>query len=200
MTEILIAFLTGVLGPIVIMLVKYYLDLKKARKDPLRETLEIGSLVTAKIDQIRDELDADRVWITQFHNGANFYPTGKSIAKFSVIYESVKSGVPSVQPSLQNIPVNLFSKSLNQLLDEHLIVIPDYNDQAVATYGLKAFSEGNDSKSGYFFAIKTIEDKFIGVLGIEFTNEAVHLPHDALCELEMYASSIGGFLNNHLQR
>ena len=75
------------------------------------ETLKVSELITTKIDHIKEEFKADRVWVTQFHNGGHFYPTGKSMAKFSVIYESVNIGVGSIQSGFQNIPVNLFSKS-----------------------------------------------------------------------------------------
>jgi hypothetical protein len=114
--EIIVAFITGVLGPISVILIKSYLDKRKKKPDLVHETLKVSELVTSKIDHIKDEFGADRVWITQFHNGGNFYPTGKSMAKFSIIYETVGIGVSSIQSNFHNIPVNLFSKSINQLL------------------------------------------------------------------------------------
>ncbi len=81
------------------------------------------------------------VWVTQFHNGGNFYPTGKSMAKFSIMYETVNSGVSSVQTNFHNIPVNLFSKSINELLNNDIIEIPDYKDETIATYGLKYIAQ-----------------------------------------------------------
>ena len=50
-------------------------------------------LVDDQLEQIKDELDACRVWISQFHNGGNFYPTGKSIQKFSIFHEMYTPGV-----------------------------------------------------------------------------------------------------------
>ena len=61
------------------------------------DALKVGKLVESKIEDIKDEFKPDRVWITQFHNGGHFYPTGKSIAKFSVMYETVGTGVSSIQ-------------------------------------------------------------------------------------------------------
>jgi hypothetical protein len=200
MTELLIAFLTGVLGPLIVIFVRHRLETNKAKSDPVRETLEVGNLVVAKIDSIKEEFDADRVWIAQFHNGGHFYPTGKSIAKFSVIYESLNQGVKSLQPSLQNIPVNLFARSLNQLLNNDEIVIYDFLDNEIATYGLKYLAEDSGCKSGYFFAIKTIEDKFIGVLGVDYVDNKTSLNAEQINELAVYASSIGGVLINHLQK
>lgn len=198
MTEIIIAFLTGILGPVVIILVKYYLDSRKSKPDPVREALITGNLISTKLDEIREEFQADRVWITQFHNGGNFYPTGKSMAKFSIVYETVTYGTFSLQSSLQNIPVNLFSKSLNYLLTHNVIEIPDHSIDTLDTYGLKSFSDGTGCKSGYFFAIKTIDDKFVGVLGVEFTKDLQELDSMQISELSNYASLIAGVLMREL--
>jgi hypothetical protein len=195
-----IAFITGVLGPVIVILVKNYLDKRKKKPDMVEEALKISELVTHKIDEIREALNADRVWVTQFHNGGHFYPTGKSITKFSVIYESVNTGVNSIQNSFQSIPVHLFSKSMNQLVLADTIEIPDYKDETIATYGLKYVAEENNCKSGYLFAIKTIDDRFIGVLGIDYTKETKKLDNDVINHIMVQSSSLGGVLMNHLQQ
>ena len=197
--EICIAFITGVLGPILIIYTKNYLD-KKNKPDMVEEALQVSELVTNKIDEIREGLKADRVWVTQFHNGGHFYPTGKSITKFSVMYESVNTGVQSIQTNFQNIPVHLFSKSMNQLVTADTIEISDYKDETIATYGLKYVAEDTGSKSGYLFAIKTIDDKFIGVLGVDYTKKKVKLDDDVINNIMINASSLGGVLMNHLER
>ena len=163
------------------------------------ETLKVSELVTSKIEHIRDEFNADRVWISQFHNGGHFYPTGKSMAKFSFIYETVNVGVPSIQTNFQNIPVNLFSKSIVELLNNEVIEIPDFKDETIATYGLKYIAEDTGCKSVYLFAIKTIDDKFIGTLGLDFTKKKTKLDMSSINHLMIHAGSLGGVLMNHLQ-
>lgn len=192
--NIIIAFLTGILGPVILVLLKYYLDKKKNKPDIIKDTLQVSTLVTSHIEEIREKFKADRVWITQFHNGGNFYPTGKSIAKFSVIYETVDYNVDSIQNNFRNIPVNLFSKSVNQLLTNNKIVISDFNDEKVQTYGLKYIAETTDCKSGYLFAIKTIDDKFIGTLGLDYTKKITQLKPQSIAELEKEAMLLGGVL------
>ena len=192
--EIVVAFLTGILGPVVLVLLKSYLDKRKKKPDMVKETLRVSELITASIDEIRDEFKADRVWITQFHNGGNFYPTGKSMAKFSIIYETVNANTASIQTNCRNIPVNLFSKSINELLDNDKIIIPDYKDETIATYGLKYIAETTDCKSGYLFAIKTIDDKFIGTLGLDYTKQKMNLSQQSINEIEKHASVLGGVL------
>lgn len=199
MVGIVIAFITGVIGPILVMYVKSIID-KKEKPDMVMETLRVSELVNFKIEHIRDEFNADRVWVTQFHNGGNFYPTGKSMAKFSIIYETVNAGVNSVQTNFHNIPVNLFSKSINELLNNDVIEIPDYKDEKIATFGLKYIAEDTGCKSGYLFAIKTIDDKFIGTLGLDYTKRKTKLDVESINNLLVHATSLGGVLMNHLNQ
>ncbi len=194
---IFVAFITGIIGPVVVLYIKNKLE-KKEKPDMVKDTLRVSELVNNKIEHIREEFNADRVWVTQFHNGGNFYPTGKSMAKFSVMYETVNSGVSSVQTNFHNIPVNLFSKSINQLLNHDIIEIPDYKDETVATYGLKYIAEDTGCKSGYLFAIKTIDDKFIGTLGLDYTKKKNKLDIESINHLQVHATSLGGVLMTHL--
>ena len=196
---IIIAFITGVIGPILVMYIKHRLD-KKEKPDMVRDTLRVSELVNSKIEHIREEFNADRVWVTQFHNGGNFSPTGKSMAKFSIIYETVNTGVSSVQGNFHNIPVNLFSKSINELLNNDVIEISDYKDEKIATFGLKYIAEDTGCKSGYLFAIKTIDDKFIGTLGLDYTKRKTKLDFDAITQLQVHATALGGVLMNHLNQ
>jgi len=198
--EIIVAFITGVLGPVSILVIKEYLNKNKKKPDLVHETLKVSELVTSKIEHIKEEFHADRVWITQFHNGGNFYPTGKSMAKFSVMYETVGAGVNSIQSNFHNIPVNLFSKSINQLLENDVIEIPDFKDESVSTYGLKYIAEESNCKSGYLFAIKSIDDKFIGTLGLDYTKRKTKLDMESINHLQVHATSLGGVLMNHLSK
>jgi hypothetical protein len=196
---IIIAFITGVIGPILVLYIKSKLE-KKEKPDMVKETLRVSELVTNKIENIKEEFNADRVWITQFHNGGNFYPTGKSMAKFSIMYETVHPGVQSVQNNFHNIPVNLFSKSINQLLSNDVIEVADFKDETIATYGLKYIAEDTGCKSGYLFAIKTIDDKFIGTLGLDYTKRKTRLDAESINHLQVHATALGGVLMTHLQQ
>jgi hypothetical protein len=200
LSGIIIAFITGVLGPVILILTKNWLDRRKKKPDMVQETLKVSELINHKIEHIKDEFQADRVWITQFHNGGNFYPTGKSMAKFSIIYETVKPGISSIQSNFNNIPVNLFSKSINELLQNDIIEIQDFKDETIATFGLKYLAEDNCCKSSYLFAIKTIEGKFIGTLGLEYIKKKTRLDMESINHLQVHATSIGGVLMTHLNQ
>lgn len=194
-----VAFITGVLGPILVIFIKNWLDGKKKKPDMVKDTLRVSELITSKIEHIREEFNADRVWIAQFHNGGNFYPTGKSMAKFSIIYETVNLSTTSIQGNFHNIPVNLFSKAINELLQNDTIEISDFKDETIATFGLKYIAEESGCKSGYLFSIKTIDDKFIAFLGVDYTKRKTKLDIEGINHLQVHATSIGGVLISHLE-
>jgi hypothetical protein len=198
--SIIVAFITGVLGPVLLLFIKNKLEKKTEKPDMVLETLKVSELIMTKLEHIKDEFKCDRVWITQFHNGGNFYPTGKSMAKFSIMYEVVGPGITSVQGNFHNIPVNLFSRSINQLLENDAIEIPDFKDDTIATYGLKYIAEDTGCKSGYLFAVKTIEGKFIGTLGLDYTKRKTKLDIESINHLQQHSASIGGVLMTHLQQ
>ena len=198
--SIIVAFITGVLGPVLLLFIKNKLVKKPVKPDMVLETLKVSELVMTKLDHIKEEFKADRVWVAQFHNGGNFYPTGKSMAKFSIIYESVAPSVSSIQGNFHNIPVNLFSKSINQLLEYTKIEISDFKDETIATYGLKYIADDTGCKSAYLFGIKSIEGKFIGILGIDYTKKKTKLNEELITNLLVQSTTIGGVLMNHLEQ
>ena len=85
---------------------------------------------------------------------------------------------------------------MNQLVSNETIEIPDYKDETIATYGLKYIAQDTGCKSGYLFAIRTIDDKFIGVLGLDYTKRKTKLDDDVINSLIVYSSSLGGVLMN----
>jgi hypothetical protein len=194
------AFLTGILGPILILVVRHYLAEHKKAKDPIKDAASNGEVICKVLDLILDETNLDRVWITQFHNGGHFYPTGKSIQKFSMIYEAVSADAESIRQNFQNIPINLFSKSINRLLDYDKITITDYKDDEIATYGLRYLAEETGCKSSYMFALKNIDGKMIGVLSAEATKRKKELSDESYDNLKTHAAQIGVLLDTFLRK
>ena len=88
--------------------------------------------------------------------------------------------------------------SQEKKLDENIILIPDFKDETIATFGLKYIAEQNNCKSGYLAAIKTIDDKFIGILGLDYTKRKTKLTDEQIIRLEIHSSSIGGVIMNEI--
>jgi hypothetical protein len=191
------ALLTGVLGPLLVQYIKHRLE-KKSKIDPVLEASHLNVTINEIIYNLREELEADRIWITQFHNGGHFYPTGKSIQKFSMFYETVSDGTVSVQDQFQNIPISLFAGSIHHVLTEDYLCIPDFSKSSLVPFGLQYISMGQKSQSLYMFALKDIKERFLGTIGIEFVGRKGELNDKSINDLKIKSARIASILNNHL--
>lgn len=201
--ELLGAFLTGVVGPILYLFVSKYLQKEKDKKrDKVKETIVNTALITEEIEEMREEFESCRVWISQFHNGGNFYPTGKSIQKFSIFYEVTKTGISSVSHTFNNIPTSLYPHAFNHMLngEQKGIFINDFKDPKVATYGLKGAADSVGTKSSYVIPLFTLDEKFIGCLGMDYVSRKKKLTKDQWEHLQIKAGRISGYLSSHLAK
>ena len=51
--EVIVAFITGVLGPMSLLYLKNVLNKRKTKPDMVMESLKVSELITAKIDHIK---------------------------------------------------------------------------------------------------------------------------------------------------
>jgi hypothetical protein len=195
LTTIIVALITAVVGPIVVNWVKLKME-KKSQVTPMREALEASTLVDNQLDVILNELDCDRVWLQQFHNGGHFYPTGKSIQKFSIFYEKTTPGLPHLQHTFQNIPVSLFPRVLSKIYKDTELAIDDVST-AEDTYGLEYMTTQFGTKSVCMLGLYSLDDHLIGVLGISFKNPH-KLKRDEWVLIRQKAGVIGTLISEYL--
>lgn len=188
--------LSAVIGPIVVTRYRYYLDNRRKKKDPVAASLKHTVVIDDQLKDLRDELDACRVWISQFHNGGNFYPTGTSIQKFSIFYEHIKQGGVSIKNTFQNIPVSLFAKATNEIYEKGELLVPNYKQHE--DYGLKSIAEGTQARSSYVFALESINGDFLGTMGVEFCSRAKNISEEQLSECRATAITIGTLISTYL--
>ena len=200
--ELLGAFLTGVVGPILLFFVNKQLEKKKElKRDKVKENIINTQLVNEELVEIRDIFDSDRVWISQFHNGGNFYPTGKSIQKFSIFYEVTKVGISTISHVFSNIPTSLYSSAFDHMMhcEKKGIFIPDFNIEAELKYGLSSAAASVGTKSSYVVPLYSLDEKFIGSIGLDYVSDKKELTKDEWEHLQIKASRIAGYLSNYLK-
>ncbi len=168
-TTIFVALITAVIGPIAVSWARLKMD-KKSKTNPMQEAIEFNSLVDEQLQILLEELECDRVWIAQFHNGGNFYPTGKSIQKFSMFYEKVSPDAPPIQHTFQNIPCSLFPQALSQIYKSGELAIPEYIEGS-EMYGLEAVSRSYGTESFYMVGLYSLDNHLIGVMSVAFNNQ-----------------------------
>ena len=199
--ELLGAFLTGVVGPILYLIAnRMYNKRAEKLKDKVRESIKDSTLITDELEEMREEFQSDRVWISQFHNGGNFYPTGKSIQKFSIFYEVTRTGVSSVAHTFNNIPCSLYPKAFEHMMEGKGIFIPNFLDVKIETYVLKKAAKSVGTKSSFLVPLFTLDDKYIGTIGIDYVSRKKKLTKDQWEHFQIKAGRIAGYLSTHLSK
>jgi hypothetical protein len=155
-------------------------------------------MVDNQLDQLMEEIGCDRIWIGQFHNGGHFYPTGKSIQKFSIFYEKLTPTTSAIQHIFQQIPVSLFPKALSKLYKDGELAIINYNTDE--TYDLNIFSKDHGTKSFYMLAVDDLDGHFIGVMGIAFNDKEHKLSKEEWIFIRQKVGAIGSLLTDYLYK
>ena len=197
-TTIIVAFIIAVLGPVLMEWVRAKMKKEEVKTSTVKEAIDLNELVDNQLDQMMDELGCDRIWIGQFHNGGHFYPTGKSIQKFSVFYEKLTPDTSPIQHIFQQIPVSLFPKALSKLYKDGELAIVNYATDE--TYDLNMFSKDHGTKSFYMIAVDDLDGHFIGVMGIAFNGKEHKLSKEEWIFIRQKVGAIGSLLTDYLYK
>jgi GAF domain-containing protein len=192
---IIVALITAVIGPIIVNWVKLKMENKDA-STPMRDALETSTLIDTQLEQIMEELECDRIWIAQFHNGGYFYPTGRSIQKFSIFYEKCTPETPTIQNTFQNIPVSLFPRVLSKVYKDNELSIEDVEAEE-DTYGLEYITTQFGTKSICMVGLHSLDNHLIGVLAISFQNPH-HITRDEWIYIRQKVGVVGTLLSEYL--
>jgi len=195
---VLVAVITALVGPAGLEYVKAKLS-KPTSKDIVRDDIERNLVIFDEISEIRETLSADRIWVSQFHNGGHFLHTNKSIQKFSITYEDVKPGIGSIIHLFTDIPLSLYSRAMNHIMENRYLWVPDFKDETVATYGLKSAAEATGTNATYAVGLfDIVTDKCIGTMGIDYRTKKklTQTQKDFLIER---GSRLAGYLSVYLK-
>ena len=194
-TTIIVALITAVVGPIIVNWVKIKME-KKDISTPMRDALETSTLIDNQLEQVMEELECDRIWIAQFHNGGYFYPTGRSIQKFSIFYEKCTPETINIQNTFQNIPVSLFPRVLSKVYKDNELSIDDVTSEE-DTYGLEYLTTQFGTKSICMVGLHSLDNHLIGVLAISFQSQH-HIDKEEWIYIRQKVGVIGTLLSEYL--
>ena len=197
---IITAFLTAIFGPIIVEWFKMKFFHKNLNKDVVGESIDINEKVDIQLEYLLDELECDRICVTQFHNGGVFYPTGKSIKKFSIFYERVTDKAASIKETFQNIPVSLFPKVFSLLYKDGELNIPSCKNNEVDCGIFQVNGKEYKTKSMYMLAIHDLNDNFIGVLTVSFYDKEHNFTLEEWILLRQKVGAIGTILTDYLHK
>ena len=183
----------GVVGTLTAIWFKYYLERKNLRSDcVVKRAINDIDEMTYLLDEIKDEIKADRVIIMSFHNGGEYY-SGKSMQKISCSYEVVSPGISRSILDLQNIPVAACMPTLSTLIRNNEFHHDDVNlDYPESFCKFKLLEHG--VKSTYQYVIRDLKKNVIAVLRVDFVTHKVKLSHEDHVSLRHLAIKLPGYL------
>jgi len=192
---IIAALITGVAGPIVVWWLKESQNSNEIPEEPQRdfsvdEEVEFARSVKNQLEEVREGLGADRVWIAQFHNGGRFLNSREdSMKRISVTYEVTGPGVSREQNTFSEILVSFFSEMIEKIIEDGHTY---YDEENINEYPeVKVLFRQRGTEAMHLLAVRNIDGMLTGMLGVEHVNEGRELNESELQYLKAKTDLIG---------
>jgi hypothetical protein len=196
MESVLLGILTtvlGIIGTLSAIWLKYYLERKaKSRECVVQRTVDEDSEILDRLDELKNEIGADRISIFSFHNGGEYY-SGRSMQKLSCSYEVVRPGIARHQMRLQHIPVSACLTTVRNLVENKEFHCYDV-DLLYPESGCKSYLIDYGVKSTYQYAIFDLNRRVIGILRADFVLDKERLSDDGYDTMKYTAIKLSGYL------
>ena len=146
---------------------------QRTRKDELPKAVKKQSKLNCEIlqeaEKVKELLDADRVQVYEFHNGAH-YANGRSALKTTCTFETCRYGVQSCRDILSDVPLSVIPVFIKTLLDDEELYVKnleDIKDTMIGTYNIKS---SMNIKGFYDVVIHNEDREPIGFVAVQFCN------------------------------
>lgn len=159
---------------------KHKKDKQKTLNPILSETQNNENIYTA-LDFIMKEMNADRAYILQFHNGG-YYMSGRSQQKFSCTHEMVEKGISRECDFSKNHIVSNFHTYINGLITDGKFAYLDAEN--VPDHSFSLMMENKGIQSIYNIPIKTLNNTVIGILGVDYIKNCASKDSIGFCSIE----------------
>ena len=140
----------------------------------LKKQTSIDVEITKRIEQVKEELNADRVQVYEFHNGGH-YADGRTAFKTTCTFETCRYGVLSSQLRLSNVPLNCIPNFINKLVQNgeiEVLKLKDIEDSMPSTYELKKSMQVD---SFFDMVIRNKDGHPVGFVAIQFTKNTYNI-------------------------
>lgn len=149
---------------------------------------EFDTKIMKKLEDVREQLNADRVQVYDFHNGIH-YANGRSAIRISCTYESVRYSIKSFQNSLNGIPISCLPNFISSLLSNGEFICKDIEsikEQYPATY---SFKKNMDIKSFYDIVFHNSDGDVVGFIAIQFCNNKYNIDSETIQKLVWFVET-----------
>ena len=151
-----------------------FLKSRREKSCVIRENAQNANVYTA-LKYIIDEMQGDRAYIMEFHNGESYF-SGRGQQKYSCTHEIVEEGVSSECEFSQNHRVSNYHQYINNLVKNESFVFKDANN--IQDRAFHQMLQRKGVKSIYNVPIKTLNGKIIGILGVDYVKDVMKDPED----------------------
>lgn len=162
---------------------------KMRSRSSLSTLVKTDVIVNDLLVEIRTKYNADRAYVFQFHNGAN-YSNKNSILRFSCSHEKVAPGISSEQNGLQGLLVSKYADIINSLIHDGTLVIPNVEKLEPGDYKTSLMERGISGVLLCTFGRS--KEEIEGFIGVDYCDNQ-KLPTD-FERIQMYAARIGAAL------
>ena len=139
--------------------------IRKRKLDPVVEDTAQSTNVYTALNFALEELNADRAYVLQFHNGGHYY-SGRGQQKFSCTHESVVEGISHECSFSQEHRVSNYHAYISEMLENEGFYY--HNIEDIEDVAFEALLKRKGVKSIYNVPIKTLSGKIIGILGVDY--------------------------------
>lgn len=188
---------SGIFAPLLVWYIKEHFKEKgdsgetQTEKSPQQYRNE---KVEEEIERIRKEIQADRIWIAQFHNGGRYIGSvdRASMKKMSIKHEATARGVSREEDKITNVLVSFFSEMVANIISEDYVKYVGGAMDVDPEVELLFRQRGTSVM--HIFSMKDIDDVLIGIMGIDYKSEDQKLSEEEIQYLNVKASLLAGYL------
>lgn len=194
-----ISSLGGILSSYLLYQMRFKNDEEKNKgegDDEIGEHIEYAQRIDRELRSILETVEADRVWIAQFHNGKEYYPpssSNNSMKKISVTNEVTSPGISKERSTFSNMLVSFFSDMILDVSEEnHVRYASHESDKSPDEVDVLFRQRG--CKSMDLFSMKNLDEKLVGILGVDHMHNASDFSDKKINYLNKKANLLGGLL------
>lgn len=199
LVPLIVAIITGIIGPLIL----YYYKMNKQNSDKevpkkavIQKNVQTNKKIQTRLDDIKNKLGSDRVWIAEFHNGGKLFSNDSSLQKLSITFESVSPGVSAEIRHFSNLLVSFFSSTIEELLKNKCLIYNSIED--TDNYEIVRIFEQKGNSSMYMFSLETIDGYLVGMLGVDFVRDSHKITDAEKNFLRDQASLLAGYIETRI--
>jgi len=185
----------GILSSYIYYKLKFDSQEEEEENDGLDEHIQYAKRIDGELKSILDTVEADRVWVAQFHNGKEYYPphSSNSMKKISVTHEVTSAGVSKERNTFSNMLVSFFSDMILDVSNNgHVKYLASESENSPNEIDVLFRQRGCESMD--LFSMENLDEKLVGILGVDHTSEVSGLSQNEMNYLNKKANLLGGLL------